>query len=93
MFGDAQTVAVSLTMRRFSRLHEELDDGACLACTGSLDHYQPDPASPDRIVGVCITCGRWFLLDSIPGTDDAVMVELPDGGSLLKALVSGTAGR
>jgi len=26
--------------------------------------------------------------DSIPGTDDAVMVELPDGGSLLKALLS-----
>jgi hypothetical protein len=86
MFREARTVAVPLTMRRFSRLPEDLDDGGCLACEGALDLHQPDVGSPDRVVGVCIGCGRWYLLDSIPGSDEAVMVMLPDGESLQKAL-------
>jgi hypothetical protein len=85
MSRNAETVAVSLTIRRFSSLPEDLDDGGCLACKVSLDLYQPDIKSPDRIVGVCIKCGSLYLLDSIPGTDEAVMVLLPDGESLRKA--------
>jgi hypothetical protein len=85
MLRHTRTVAVPLIMRRFSRLPEDLDDGGCLACEGSLDLHQPDAGSPDRIVGICMNCGRWYLLDAIPGTDEAVMFLLPDGGSLLKA--------
>jgi len=81
-------VAVPLTMRRFSRLPEDLDDGGCLACEGSLDLHQPDAGSPDRVVGICIECGRWYLLDAIPGSDEAVMIALPDGESLLEVLMA-----
>ena len=81
MFRDTQTVAVPLTMRRFSSLPEDLDDGGCLACKGPLDLHQPDVGSPDRMVGVCMKCGRWYLLDSIAGTDEALMVLLPDSES------------
>ena len=42
----------------------------------------------DRMIGLCETCGNWYLFDSIPGTDDAVMVRLPDADSFLRALVN-----
>ncbi len=86
MVRDSQTVAVPLTMRRFSSLPEDLDDGGCLACEGSLDLHQPDAGSPDRLVGVCVNCGGWYLLDSIEDSHEAVMVRLPDSKSVLEAL-------
>jgi hypothetical protein len=55
-----------------------------IACEGPLDLHQPDPGFPDRMVGVCMRCGRWYLLDSIPGTEEALMVLLPDGESFQK---------
>jgi hypothetical protein len=88
MFRDAQTVAVPLTIRRFSRLPEDLDDGGCLACAASLSLHQPDVDAFDRLIGVCDKCGTWYLLDSIPGTDDAVMVRLPDAAAFMIALLN-----
>ena len=92
MFRDAQTVAVPLTMRRFSSLPEDLDDGGCLACEGSLDLHQPDIGSPNRMVGVCVNCGCWYLLDLIEGSNEAVMVRLPDGKSVLESLWANPTG-
>jgi hypothetical protein len=87
MLRDARTIAIPLTIRRFSSLPEDLDDGGCLTCGGSLDLHQPDAGSPDRIVGVCPKCESLYLLDTIPGTNEAVMVRLPDGETLRKALI------
>jgi uncharacterized protein YjbJ (UPF0337 family) len=39
------------------------------------------------MIGISNTCGNWYLFDSIPGTDDAVMVRLPDADSFPKGLV------
>src|SRR5690242_3353116 len=88
MTRDARTTAFPLTIHPFSRLPEDLDDGGCLACGASLELHQPDIDSPDRMVGICTKCGCWYLLDTIAGTDEAVMVGLPDGEALRKALVS-----
>jgi hypothetical protein len=85
MRPDTRPVAVQLMMRRFSGLLEDLGDGGCLACDGSLDLHQPDADSPDRMVGVCMKCARWYLLDSIPGTEEVLLVLLPDGEALQKA--------
>ena len=85
MFRDTQTVAVPLTIRRFSSLPWDLDDGGCLACEGSLNLCQPDTGSPNRMVGVCVNCGCWYLLDSIRGDHEALMVLLPDGEALEKS--------
>ncbi len=35
----------------------------CPDCGNPLDLHQPDPFSPDRILGVCPNCGRWVLID------------------------------
>jgi hypothetical protein len=69
-------------------LPEDLDDGGCLACGGSLELHQPDISSPDRMVGICTKCRCWYLLDAIPGRNRAVMVRLPDGETLQKALIA-----
>ena len=82
-----RTVAVTLTMVRFSTLPQNYDEGRCLACDGSLDLHQPDVRDPERVVGVCEVCGNWYLIDLIPDTDDAVMVALPDGPSFLNAFM------
>ena len=82
MHRDTQTVAVPLTMRRFSTSPGDLDDGGCLVCEGPLDLHQPDVGRPDRMVGVCMKCERWYVLDSITGTDQALMILLPECDSL-----------
>jgi hypothetical protein len=87
MLPMARTIAVPLTMRSFSSLPEDLDDGGCLTCGESLELHQPDTNSPDRMVGICAKCGCWYLLDTLSGTNRAVMVRLPDGDTLRKVLL------
>ncbi len=86
MVPDARIIALTLTMLRFSTLPVNSGVGPCINCDVDLDLHQPDPGSPDRLIGVCDACGRWFVIDSIPGTVEATMVLLPDGAFFLKAL-------
>jgi hypothetical protein len=79
--------AVTLTMVRFSTLPENSGGGRCITCDDDLDLHQPVIESADRLVGICKACGRWFVIDLIPGTDEAVMVLLPDGVFFLNALM------
>jgi hypothetical protein len=83
---DTRTVQVTLTMLRFSTAPQDIDGGCCLACDEYLDLHQPDAGSPDRMVGICDRCGRWYLIVVTSGTDDAVMVLLPDGEYFQDAL-------
>lgn len=77
---DTRTATVPLTMLRFSTRPERIDEGCCLACDHYLDLNQPDASHPDRLVGTCGRCGRWYIIDMVPGTDDAVMALLPEIG-------------
>jgi hypothetical protein len=77
MDPDARTVALTLTMLRFSTLPENSGGGRCINCGVVLELHQPDIGSPDRLVGICETCGSWFVIDLVPGTDEAVMFLLP----------------
>ena len=80
MVQESRTAPVPLTMLRFSISPEQVDDGCCLTCNVYLELHQPDIDSPDRVIGICERCGRWYLIDMEPGTDDAVMVLLPELG-------------
>ncbi len=57
------------------RHHEGL---RCPTCHDALTLHQPDVDHFDRLLGVCPTCGSWFLADLAPG----VMVRLPDVAAL-----------
>jgi hypothetical protein len=87
MSHSIRTVDGSLTMVRYSTTPENYDEGRCLACDGSLDLHQPDVQFPDRILGVCERCGNWYLINLLSGTDEALMVAIPDGQTLLNALM------
>ena len=35
----------------------------CPECDEALINLQPDPESPHRLLGVCLDCQTWYLLD------------------------------
>jgi hypothetical protein len=74
-----RTIRVPLTMRVVSTSPHAVDRGRCLACEGCLDLQQPDAEDPDRLLGICEVCRLWYVIDLVPGTDDAVMLQLPRG--------------
>ena len=49
---------------------------ACPGCREALDLYQPDPDSPDRLLGTCDGCKAWYVLDRERGVMALLPVEL-----------------
>ena len=47
---------------------------ACPICGETLSFYQPDEASPDRLIATCPGCQGWHLVD----LTEAIMIRLPD---------------
>ncbi len=54
----------------------------CVDCQERLDMHQPEVRTPDRLLGTCSKCGRWFLVLLAIGDLEAVLVTLPDLGRL-----------
>ncbi len=73
-------VSVDLALIHFALTAEGLSGLGCLHCSESLGIHQPDGFFPERLLGTCERCGTWYLLDTVPGKDVAVMVLLPHGG-------------
>lgn len=80
------TLAIPLTMLQCSQAPEEFGGGCCLVCDLSLDLHQPDSGIPDRLIGICEACGRWYLIDKATDAADTVLVLLPEGESFRDAL-------
>lgn len=57
----------------------------CLNCSAPLELYQPDTDEPQRFIGACGQCGKWYLLDWVPQSAEGLMLLLPDHGDLLDA--------
>ena len=74
----------SLTLARMPALIENLYQASCILCDGSLDLHQPDPGLPDRLLGTCAKCQRWYILELAPGDDEAVIVQIPEVRQFLK---------
>lgn len=83
-----RSVPVSLTMRRFSPLPADLSGIKCLGCDVALDWHQPNAMLPDRLLGICLKCGNWHMLDIVAETADSVFVLLPDGRVLEPDLIA-----
>ena len=49
----------------------------CLSCGAPLELHQPVAEEPQRFVGTCDACGRWYLLDWVPRTTEGLMLMLP----------------
>lgn len=46
----------------------------CTYCRCQMALHMPDPDQPDRMLGTCLTCKSWFLIDR----DEGVMFLMPD---------------
>jgi hypothetical protein len=71
-------VTANLDVLRFPSPPEAPTGANCLICFGSLTLSQPDPDSPDRLLGVCDRCKRWFLIDLILELGEGIISGLPD---------------
>jgi hypothetical protein len=69
---------VQVIMTRLSPFPDDLTNVGCLRCGKALELLQPEKRCSDRLVGVCDSCGYWYVLDLSPGADEVVMVLLPD---------------
>jgi hypothetical protein len=88
----ALRVPASLDVIPFARAVEDPDQLHCPDCGKPLETHQPDVDSPDRLVGTCPGCRRWYLVFSDAGGADVVMVLLPDREWVrVIALVDGSA--
>lgn len=38
------------------------DPPACIQCPDPLELHQPDPGQPARLLGICLSCGLWYLI-------------------------------
>jgi hypothetical protein len=71
-------VSAKLDLLRFPTPPVNVARACCLHCCSPLALHQPDPDSPDRLLGVCEHCRHWFLIDLLAGESEGVMVRLPD---------------
>ena len=60
----------------------------CLSCGEHLGLVQPESDEPERLVGFCGGCGRWYLLDWHPGSLEGLMLLLPKHEDLLREFAS-----
>lgn len=49
----------------------------CLECQDLLDLHQPEMTDPDRLLGVCRQCDRWYLICLDVDQSTANLVRLP----------------
>jgi hypothetical protein len=43
---------------------ESASEILCALCHSPLERHQPDQDRPERMLGTCIECGAWFLIDT-----------------------------
>jgi hypothetical protein len=73
----ARRVLAPLDVLPFPGLLEARAAVPCLHCSSPLTLHQPDPESPDRLLGVCEGCKHWYLVDLLPGQAAGCLVGLP----------------
>ncbi len=62
---------------------DDAEHVCCLGCGEQLGLTQPETEEPERLVGTCGGCGRWYLLDWHPGSRKGLMLLLPAHDELL----------
>jgi hypothetical protein len=75
--GGPRRVPVDLDVIPFGPPPGDLDWVECVDCRGPLELHQPDAQSPDRLLGICTGCGRWYVMLLAVGKPEAVLVSLP----------------
>jgi hypothetical protein len=68
-------------------LSDEWGEAGCPVCGSPIELHQPDPDQPERLLGRCVECSRWFLVMQSEETCACTwLVELP-ATEKLRALI------
>ncbi len=73
-----EALTVPLTFVRLTRCVEDAVRIPCLNCTHALEIHQPEVGEPERFIGTCEQCGRWYLMDCTEAQEANLMILLPD---------------
>jgi hypothetical protein len=65
---------VSLCVIDLPSSRKSLSRVRCPNCGYRMSVHQPDPQSPERLLGTCPACKSWYLMDCV----DNVMFLIPD---------------
>jgi len=77
MSESTRSLAVTLPIAPVLPCPEDETWVCCLNCGVPLELHQPEAEEPQRFVGTCDQCGRWYLLDWVPHSGEGLMVMLP----------------
>jgi hypothetical protein len=68
MSASVRALSVTLPITPVLPCDEDATWVCCLGCGAPLELHQPDAGEPQRFVGTCDQCGRWYLLDWVPNS-------------------------
>jgi hypothetical protein len=85
MAESPRTLSVAMPVTGVLPCPEDSTWVCCLGCGAPLELYQPETDEPQRFIGTCNQCGRWYLLDWNPQSSEGLMLLLPDHGELIGA--------
>src|SRR5262249_6332190 len=71
-------VSVPMVVSRFSCRRPHFSRLLCTGCHSHLTLQQPAESEPKRLLGTCVGCGRWYLLDCPAESGGSLMALLPD---------------
>jgi hypothetical protein len=71
-------ISANLDVLRFPATDERPVRAHCLNCSLPLSLSQPDVHSPDRLLGVCPQCNRWFFIHLLLEQTEGLLWRLPD---------------
>jgi hypothetical protein len=71
-------VSAPLDVLHFPTATENPNGPSCLNCSSRLSLSQPDMELPERLLGICEQCKRWFLIDMVSDQGEGTMVRLPE---------------
>lgn len=88
MASSPQFLSVTMPVTSLSHTPAHSEWVCCLNCRKHLGLVQPETQAPERLVGTCKSCGRWYLLDWNPGSRKGLMILLPKHEELLEGYES-----
>ena len=73
-----EQMTITLRMTELAISAEGLESPFCLDCNIRLEVHQPDELRPEHLLGSCVGCGGWYLIEVDPNETEAYLVDLPN---------------
>jgi hypothetical protein len=55
-----------------------IESPRCRSCESKLAIHQPDENAPEHLLGTCVDCGAWYLIEIVLDGTEAFLLDLPN---------------